>query len=292
MELQFLSSRYLFSIYSVSIPEPFEYTRPMAFKFTELNWQQIDKLDRDKTIFLLPTGAIEQHGPHLPVDTDIFNSNALVESVAASFKSNVIALPPIWWGTSPHHKGYPGTISLRLETFHHLLTDIFSSLTAHGFYRFLVLNGHGGNAGILTASTADLSETLGVSIPTYSYWQSIKSVLVEIGDSEIGGMGHACEMETSLALHLRPELVNLKAIARDMPDVRVALSCIDFRQPGFLGIPLDFVRDSKSGVMGDPTLATAEKGEKIFTAALAAAKDAVQSLLSADRDVLITKRFN
>ena len=291
MELQFLSSRYLVGIYSVSIPEPFEYTHPMAFKFTELNWQQIDKLDRDKTIFLLPTGAIEQHGPHLPVDTDIFNSNALVESVAASFKSNVIALPPIWWGTSPHHKGYPGTISLRLETFHHLLTDIFSSLTAHGFYRFLVLNGHGGNAGILTASTADLSETLGVSIPTYSYWQSIKNVLVEIGDSEIGGMGHACEMETSLALHLRPELVDLKAIARDMPDVRVALSCIDFRQPGFLGIPLDFRRDSKSGVMGDPTLATAEKGEKIFTAALAAAKDAVQSLLSADRKVLITERF-
>jgi creatinine amidohydrolase len=292
MELQFLSSRYLVGIYSVSIPEPFEYTCPMAFRFTELNWQQIDKLDRDKTIFLLPTGAIEQHGPHLSVDTDIFNSNALVESVAASFKSNVIALPPIWWGTSPHHKGYPGTISLRLETFHHLLTDIFSSLTAHGFYRFLVLNGHGGNAGILTASTADLSETLGVSIPTYSYWQSIKNVLVEIGDSEIGGMGHACEMETSLALHLRPELVDLNAIARDLPDVRVALSCIDFRQPGFLGIPLDFRRDSKSGVMGDPTLATAEKGEKIFTAALAAAKDAVQSLLSADRDVLITKRFN
>ena len=292
MELQFLSRWYLFGIQSVSIPEPLEYTHPMAFKFTELNWQQIDKLDRDNTIFLLPTGAIEQHGPHLPVDTDIFNSNALVESVAASFKSNVIALPPIWWGTSPHHKGYPGTISLRLETFHHLLTDIFSSLTAHGFYRFLVLNGHGGNAGILTASTADLSETLGVSIPTYSYWQSIKNVLVEIGGSEIGGMGHACEMETSLALHLRPELVDLKAIARDMPDVRVALSCIDFRQPGFLGIPLDFRRDSKSGVMGDPTLATAEKGEKIFTAALAAAKDAVQSLLSADRDVLITKRFN
>jgi len=264
----------------------------MAFKFNELNWQQIDSLDRDKCIFLLPTGAIEQPGPHLPVDTDIFNSNALVESVAKSFNGTAIALPPIWWGTSPHHKGYPGTISLKLETFHHLLTDIFSSLTAHGFYRFLVLNGHGGNAGILTASTADLSETLGVSIPTYSYWQSIKNILIEIGDSEIGGMGHACEMETSLALYLRPELVNLKAIARDMPDVRVALSCIDFRQPGFLGIPLDFRRDSKSGVMGDPVLATAQKGEKIFVAALAAAKDAVQALLKADRLTLVTKKFN
>lgn len=264
----------------------------MAFRFTELNWQQIDSLDRDKTIFLLPTGAIEQHGPHLPVDTDIFNSNALVENVAKSSGGNVIALPSIWWGTSPHHKGYPGTISLKLETFHHLLHDIFSSLTAHGFYRFLVINGHGGNAGILTASTADLSEALGISIPTYSYWQSIKQVLIDIGDSEIGGMGHACEMETSLALYLRPELVDMKAIAKDMPDVRVAPSCIDFRQPGFLGIPLDFRRDSNSGVMGDPTLATAEKGEKIYVAALAAAKDAVQSLLKAERGVFITKRFN
>jgi creatinine amidohydrolase len=277
---------------NVSISDPFQYTCAMAFRFSELNWQQIDSLDRDKTIFLLPTGAIEQHGPHLPVDTDIYNSNALIENIAKSSGGNVIALPPIWWGTSPHHKGYPGTISLKLETFHHLLTDIFSSLTAHGFYRFLVLNGHGGNAGILTASTADLSETLGVSIPTYSYWQSIKQVLIDIGDSEIGGMGHACEMETSLALFLRPELVDMKAIARDMPDVRVALSCIDFRQPGFLGIPLDFRRDSKSGVMGDPTLATAEKGEKIFKAALVAATDAVRELLSADREVLITERFN
>jgi creatinine amidohydrolase len=264
----------------------------MAFRFTELNWQQIDSLDRDKTIFLLPTGAIEQHGPHLPVDTDIYNSNVLVGHVAENSGGNVIALPPIWWGTSPHHKGYPGTISLKLETFHHLLNDVFSSLTAHGFYRFLVINGHGGNAGILTASTADLSETLGVSIPTYSYWQSIKQVLIDIGESEIGGMGHACEMETSLALYHRPELVDMKAIAKDMPDVRVALSCIDFRQPGFLGIPLDFRRDSKSGVMGDPTLATAEKGEKIFKASIAAAKDAVQSLLSADREVFITERFN
>ena len=77
-----------------------------------------------------------------------------------------------------------------------------------------------------------------------------------------------------------------------MPDARVALSCIDFRQPGFLGIPLDFHRDSKSGVMGDPTLATAQKGEKIFVAALAAAKDAVQALLKADRLTLVTKKFN
>jgi len=265
----------------------------MSYQFATLNWQELSELDREKTIFLLPTGAIEQHGPHLPVDTDIFNSNALVQATAKNYSGSarVIALPPIWWGTSPHHKGYPGTISLRLETFHHLLTDIFSSLVSHGFYRFLIINGHGGNAGILTASTSDLSESLGVSIASYSYWQSIKELLIEIGESEIGGMGHACEMETSLALHLRPELVRLEALASEMPDNRLPLSCIDFRQPGFLGIPLDFRRDSKMGVMGDPNFASAAKGKMIFESSLSVAEKVVEQLLKTKRETLTTANF-
>ncbi|MDA2963193.1 MAG: creatininase family protein [Actinomycetota bacterium] len=267
-------------------------------QWSNLAWTEIDKLERDRTIFLLPTGAIEQHGAHLPVDTDIFNSSALVEALVKNWNPNfqannyeVIALPPIWWGTSPHHKGYPGTISLRLETFHHLLTDIISSISKHGFYRFLIINGHGGNAGILTASTGDLSESLGVSIPTLSYWQSIKKILIEIGESEIGGMGHACEMETSLALYLRPELVNLDALRKDLPNARLPHSCIDFRQPGFLSMPLDFRRDSREGVMGDPTLATKEKGQRIFEGALLATNELIGSILEMDRSALITDRF-
>jgi creatinine amidohydrolase len=77
-------------------------------------------------------------------------------------------------------------------------------------------------------------------------------------------MGHACEMETSLALFLRPKLVNLTELRSDLPEQRIAWSCIDFRQPGFLGIPLDFRRDTREGVMGDPLLASAEKGKIIF----------------------------
>ncbi len=270
-----------------------------AHQWGTLTWREIDKLDPDRTIFLLPTGAIEQHGPHLPIDTDIFNSNSLVNAVAKNWKttdqtidSKVIALPPIWWGTSPHHKGFSGTISLRIETFHSLLSDIFSSITQHGFYRFLIINGHGGNAGILNASTGELSESLGVSIPTYSYWQSIISTLIELGESEIGGMGHACEMETSLALYLRPELVNLNELRQDLPKSRLALSCIDFRQPGFLGIPLDFRRDSREGVMGDPTLATKEKGQRIFNDALLAANGLVKSLFETESSSLKTSHFS
>lgn len=255
-------------------------------------WKQIENLDPDKTIFVIPTGAIEQHGPHLPVDTDIFNANAIAEYVAKkSDLMSVIVLPPIWWGTSPHHKGYPGTLSLRLETFYHLLHDLIESVKSHGFYRFLILNGHGGNAGIITAATSQISFDLGISISSFSYWQSIHETLVRIGDSPIGGMGHACEMETSLALYLRPELVDVAEIRSDLPEQRSPWSCIDFRQPGFLGIGLDFRRDSKEGVMGDPTLATAEKGKIIFESACQAASDVIYGLAKLKKENLMVQRF-
>jgi creatinine amidohydrolase len=219
-------------------------------------WKQIERLNPDETVFVIPTGAIEQHGPHLPVDTDIFNANAIAECVGKKTDSmGVVVLPPIWWGTSPHHKGYPGTLSLRLETFYYLLHDLIDSVKSHGFYRFLIINGHGGNAGIISASTSQISYDLGISVASFSYWQSIQDVLIKIGESPIGGMGHACEMETSLALFLRPKLVNLTELRSDLPEQRIAWSCIDFRQPGFLGIPLDFRRDTREGVMGDPLLA-------------------------------------
>lgn len=272
--------------------------RASTHHWGSLTWQQIADLDRDTTVLLLATGAIEQHGPHLPVNTDIVNSSTLIETVAAQWRgtpaapmSRVIVLPPIWWGTSPHHKSYPGTISLRLETFHHLLVDTIDSISRHGFYRFLIVNGHGGNAGILAASTGDISESLGVSVATYSYWNTIAGVLRELGESELGGMGHACEMETSLALHLNPASVDSNALHADLPTTRLPVAGIDFRRPGTVGIALDFGRDTRDGVMGDPTAATPEKGRAFFEAAVTEATAIVCSLLTLDRHSLTTERF-
>jgi creatinine amidohydrolase len=235
--------------------------------FWKLTWKEIADLDRDQTFIIFPTGAIEQHGPQLPIDTDIYNSTAIAESVAKKFvgaKQRVLVAPPIPWGTSPHHLGFPGTLSLRPETFSSIIFDVISSLLPHGFYRFLLLNGHGGNAGILTATVSQISDDLGISVPTLSYWTIIKDTLIEVGESDLGGMGHACEMETSLALFNRPDLVDMTLAVKEMPRELTSRSSIDFRAGGPLGIPLDFLRDSKYGVMGDPTLATASKGERIF----------------------------
>jgi creatinine amidohydrolase len=242
---------------------------PSSTKLWELRWNEVEKLDRDNTLIILPTGAIEQHGHHLPVDTDIKNSTEIALAVAEKARNGaVIVAPPVWWGTSPHHLAYPGTISLRMETMSDLLVDICTSLSRHRFYRILMLNGHGGNVGVLLATALRISEEVGISPAVVSYWALIKDELQNIGDSEIGGMGHACEMETSLYLHHCSDRVALDQITSNMPKQLTSYSCIDFRDPGPVMIPWDFVRDSKTGAMGDPTTATPEKGRKIFAAAV------------------------
>jgi creatinine amidohydrolase len=155
----------------------------------------------------------------------------------------------------------------------------------------LILNGHGGNIGNLTASVSKIGEELGISIPALSYWQAITDVLIEVGESEIGGMGHACEMETSLALFLRPEDVDMSRAILDMPQQPTPWSCIDFRAPGFLNIPLDLKRDSKAGIIGNPLLATKEKGAKIFTAAVERISAALDSMAPLKKSELTTSRY-
>ena len=261
-------------------------------EWEKLSWSQIAELDRDTTTIVIPTGAIEQHGPHLTIDTDIYNADAISRAVAQRVSNQrVLVAPPIWWGTSPHHLGFPGTISLKNETFTNILMDTVSSLKPHGFYRFLIVNGHGGNIGNLTASVSKIGEELGISIPALSYWQTITDVLIKVGESEIGGMGHACEMETSLALYLRPEDVDMSQAIIDMPNQPTPWSCIDFRQPGFLNIPLDLKRDSKAGIIGNPLLATKEKGELIFNAAVDRISQAISGMAHLTKRELTTSRY-
>jgi creatinine amidohydrolase len=257
---------------------------PSSFRLWELRWNEVAALDRDSTLIVVPTGAIEQHGHHLPIDTDIYNSSQIaLRAAERTHKAGigpVLVAPPVWWGTSPHHLAYPGTISLRLETMSDVLVDICASLWRHGFYRILFLNGHGGNIGVLTATALRISEEIGISPAVASYWTLIRDTLIEIGESPIGGMGHACEMETSLQLHLREERVAMDLAGTDMPRQLTSFSCIDFREPGPVMIPWDFVRDSKTGAMGDPTRASADKGKKIADAAVSRVFELAKELLA------------
>ena len=188
---------------------------------------------------IVPVGSIEQHGPHLRLHEDIANALALAESAAQASPHPVLVAPPVWWGMAPHHMGFAGTISLRLDTFSALITDICRSLAAHGFRRILLLNGHGGNAAPLIATITQLSADDGLFVSTLSYWTLIPDTLREVGTSAQGGMGHAGEMETSMAMHLRPETVLADRLERDIPATASGARAIDFRAPGPVSMPLD-----------------------------------------------------
>ena len=124
-------------------------------KWAELRWPEMKQLDRANTVVILPTGSMEQHGPHLPLQVDHFIANRLAEDLEKRMPE-VLILPPVWAGASAHHMDFPGTITLRPRVFIDLLREICGCLRHHGFRRIVLLNGHGGNRSILEVLAQEL----------------------------------------------------------------------------------------------------------------------------------------
>ena len=245
------------------------WTMPLLYE--RLTWPEVRRAAAEDRVCLIPAGTLEDHGPHLPLDADTRIATEICRRAAEEIPDQVVLLPPIIHGYTPHHMDFPGPITIGWETFVRYCTDIGNSLAHHGFKRILYLNGHGSNIPLVEMAARLVAlEHPDVLAAGAFYLTSAESmkVIEEVRESDIGGMGHACEMETSLQLHLRPELVAMANARKDMPKPATSLSGIDFREPGPLVYPLDFRRDSSEGVMGDPTAATPEKGAAIADAVL------------------------
>jgi creatinine amidohydrolase len=243
----------------------------------------VGALDRERTVVVVPTGAIEQHGPHLPLDTDTYLCSRVVEAAAerASTTGPVLVTPTACFGWSEHHMAFPGTVTLRPETFRHSVAEICASLATHDFRRQLVVNGHGGNSALLAATVQQLGFEAPVHALAVDYWALAESVVAEVRDSPPGGMGHACEFETSLMLYLRPESVRRERISRDIVQPRYASERFDLFEGRGLRAHWKTHELSRSGVMGAPDLATEEKGRRLFEACaegLAALIDELRAL--------------
>lgn len=194
----------------------------------------------------VPVGSTEQHGEHLPVDTDTVSAWHVARRAACMLQNPpVVVTPPVWAGISPHHTVFPGAISLRLETVTSLMTDICGGIASQGFGGIVLVNGHGGNESLLEALALELRHRLSVPILAASYWRLIPGILEEVREGEGAGMCHAGELETSIQLYLQPE--------------RVADE-----------------RPLAPGVTGDPALAEAAKGQRLMEAAARALADSVQ----------------
>ena len=225
-------------------------------------------LERGRTVVVVPTGAIEQHGPHLPLDTDAYLCSRVVEAAAerASPMGPVLVTPTACFGWSEHHMAFPGTMTLGPATFRQAVTEICVSLARHGLRRQLVVNGHGGNSALLAAVVQQLGFEVPVHAVAVDYWALAADVVADVRESPLGGMGHACEFETSLMLHLRPESVRGDRIAREIAQPRYESECFDLFERAGIRAHWKTHEVSRSGVMGAPDLATEEKGRRLFEA--------------------------
>ena len=222
---------------------------------------------QDGSVLVIPVGSIEQHGHHLPVGTDTILvteiANLAAERVADSVP--LLVAPPVWTGHSPHHMPFGGTISLSDDTFRSVLVETADSVLENGFDAVLFLNGHGGNASLITTTTSAVgadhpdTEVLGLT-----YFTLAGSFIDDIRESEAGGMAHGGEFETSLMLHLRPELVREDELEGTYMDEPYEHGGTDLLESGPLSVYRTFDEYSESGAVGDPALASAEKGAEIY----------------------------
>jgi len=234
-------------------------------KFT---WPEIKEVDKDRVI-ILPVGAMEDHGPHLPLDTDNLIVFEIAKGVSARIPEEVILLPVIPFGFNEHHKDFPGVIYIDPETLLHFVVDITSSLAHHGFRRILILNGHGSNHPVLDLAarkTVIATECLCVSV---SYWNLIRGTLRANRRSRLGGMAHACELETSIYLYFDPDHVQIeKAKESIVHDDKSGYFCLDLMGGARAMVMEWWSSQTENGTMGDPTVADPSHGKIFYDAAV------------------------
>jgi creatinine amidohydrolase len=237
-------------------------------RWEELSAPQIAALDREATIVVLPIGSVEQHGRHMPVGTDTMLAYSSVLAAADRLAGRVAVLPPPWYGFSAHHMRFPGTVTLEAATMIALVEDIVASVVAHGFRRVLVVNGHGGNAGLIDVLAATLGKRFygEARIACLTYFQLAREAIAVLRRSAPGGMGHACEFETSAMLDLRPDLVDVSKAAATYPDPGSRYLTTDLLGGSAVRAYHDFADLSESGTLGDPSLADAEQGARFRAA--------------------------
>jgi creatinine amidohydrolase/Fe(II)-dependent formamide hydrolase-like protein len=230
------------------------------YLLAHLSWPQAKLRFEETDTALLPVGAVEQHGPHLPLDVDAWDADYLCREVArACSDPKPLVLPLIPYGVSYHHQSFAGTLSLSPDTLWRVVYDVGMSAARHGIKKLVIVNGHGGNAPTLHLAAQMLNRDALIFSCVDTGETSDKDI-ARITDTAADV--HAGEIETSTTLATRPELV----------DMSKAESCV----PAFSSQYLDFASQrrvdwyaytaklSNSGVMGDPTRASAEKGRRIW----------------------------
>ena len=236
----------------------------LPYLYQHHTWPELGEIARRQPVVVLPIGSVEDHGPHLPLDTDNFLIWTICEEAARRAAGDILLMPIIPFGYETHHMDFHGTIDIEIEHLLHFVLDVTKSVAHHGFRRILIADGHGSNMPILDlVARRTILETEALCAPFLWPALALKEIR-QLRESPRSGMSHACELETSVYLYLDGERVQMDKARKEMNLPPSDFIWNDLTDPGPVRMMDYWTRFSKSGINGDPTLATAAKGKVIF----------------------------
>lgn len=257
------------------------------FLWEKMTWQQIEERLKIVDTAILPCGAIEQHGPHLPVDVDYFDAWYMALKVADACEDpKPFVLPPIPYGVSYHHSAFKGTLSVSNNALSSLIYDIGMSLAQNGIKKIVILNGHGDNKPTLTyaAQMINRDSRIFVCVDTGETSDIDLYNLIDTHNDI-----HAGEIETSTTLATRPELVQMEKAVDATLDFNNEY--LDFTSDRGVSWYVHTQRISETGVMGNAKKATAEKGKMMWDIAIKKMTEFVESIKNTPLDKLYQNKY-
>lgn len=231
----------------------------MIYDLATINEQTAREAFAGDHVAILPVGAVEVHGNHLPCTTDVMICTRMARKLAEQLDRNVILMPPVNYGQVWSLRDFPGSMNVSGPVLTAFLADIGRSLYRHGTRTLVLMQGHLGNAPAVKDASRVLYEELGMQVFALGNqgWEQAKDVLTTPRAHPV--YIHACEIETSWILYLAPEHVDMRQAVRNYPDF----------PPAFDVTPSPWSTVTKTAVLGDATAATPEKGKAMVEAAIA-----------------------
>ena len=242
-----------------------EFSDRSAFYWGNLTWEELRAAAARKPVVIQPIGATEQHGYHLPLNTDNFIVTRLCEAAGRRAPQEMLVLPVIPFAFNAHHMDFPGVIAIKWDHVINYLIDVVESVAAHGFDRFIFISGHGVNPPYLAVAANEVNTRTGALCASL-LWTTLADNVPEIRESVTpGGMAHACELETAVMQYLDPERVRSERIVDEMGFVQGRFLQMDLATT--TGVHLGehwWSSFSSTGVAGEATKGTGEKGQGMF----------------------------
>jgi creatinine amidohydrolase/Fe(II)-dependent formamide hydrolase-like protein len=235
-------------------------TGPRSWMLGELTWPDAEKRFKEVDVALLPVGSIEQHGPHLPLDVDAFDAEYLCHRVAEDCTDpRPFVLPLIPYGVAYHHDDFAGTISIGPDTLSRLVYEVGMSISRNGIRKLVIVNGHGGNRPSLRFAAQMINRDARI-FTCVETGETSDHDIAKLASTE--NDVHAGEIETATTLAIRPHLVQMERARRFVP--KFSSEYLDFTSSRSVEWFAHTRQISRSGVMGDPTKASAEQGKAMW----------------------------